>query len=115
MVTAGFTGTALEANEAPGAFASVLAAGVVFGVTETDAVCLAAGVAVVSLGAPPARAAPEMEAWEAGLLIEADDAPGLLLDVAADGLVCFGTAVVVLEAGLEVVVFVAALATCGVA
>jgi hypothetical protein len=56
-----------------------------------------------------------MEAWEAGLLIEADDAPGLLLDVAADGLVCFGTAVVVLEAGLEVVVFVAALATCGVA
>jgi hypothetical protein len=115
VVTAGFTGIDLEANGAPGTFASVLATGVVWGVIETDAVCLAAGIAVANLGAPPAGVGPENEAWEAGLLIEADDAPGLLVDVAAVGLVCFGTAVVVLEAGLEVVVFVAELAICGVA
>lgn len=110
VVTAGFTGIDLDANGAPGAFA----AGVVFGVTETDAVCLAAVVAVASLGAP-SGAAPEIGAWEVELLIEADDAPGLLVDAAADGLVCFGTAVVVLGAVREVVVFVAALATCGMA
>jgi hypothetical protein len=99
VVTAGFTGTDLEANGAPGAFASVLAAGVVFGVTESDAVCLATGLAVASLGAPPAGAGPGIGAWDAGSLIDADDAPGLLVEVIADGLVCFGTAVVVLGAG----------------
>ena len=110
VVTAGFTGIDLEANGAPAAFAR----GVIFGFTETDAVCLAAGVAVANLRAPPSGTGPENGDWEAGLLGEADDAPGLLVDVAADGLVCFGAAVV-LGAGLEVVVFVTAFATCGVA
>jgi hypothetical protein len=51
------------------------------------------------LGALPAGTGPEIGAWEAGLLNDADDAPGLLVDVTADGLVGFGTAVVVLGAG----------------
>ncbi len=49
------------------------------------------------------------------MLIEADDAPGLLVDVATVGLVSFGTAAVVLRADLEVFMFVTALASCGVA
>jgi hypothetical protein len=111
VVTAGFTG-------------GVLAAGVVLGVTEIDAVCFAAVVAVASLEALPAGTGPEIGAWGAGLPIDADDAPGLLVDVTADGLVCFGTALVVLGvgsaadladsvAGLTLVVFTAGLVAIG--